>query len=328
MQVKDTSISCNCTHLTDFAVRFKSIIETNDRVFSNIANIFSLEGLKRSLSYFIFAGVLLITIISGSIYFHKMDLHASQAYSNFLRNLDIFPNLEEIHGPEFFIDSLFPYIEKTKPSSRNLSSRHTPSRNYLRPTSTAIFCNIIRTCFHRLPHQHQHLSVYFRFDPLLPRVIRFLFLITVASNTLFVTALLYGYSNITTSSDEKTKSITPIESVVLSLLTLSINIPIVQLFIRGLRWAGRAEFNWRYPYLAQELRIRQIFENEWARSSDNETLSRIRNKVMDVLGKSDLFQQHAPKPACFRHFPIKSFRGTVFFIVELIWIAWTFFYLP
>ena len=186
-------------------------------------------------------------------------------------------------------------------------------------------------CYIRLPLYHPQLSLIYRFDPLLPRVTRFFFLITTLCNTLFFIALLYGYSNITTTSQTKSQTPTPIESIVLSLITLVLNTPIIQGFHYLLRKVGRSEFSLRYPYLYRELQIRNLFERIWISSKDDDTLIDIRDQVLKNLGKIspfDSFKKKLDTSASFwLKLPIKSTLGVFLLVLQILWITWTFNYL-
>ena len=322
----NSTISCSCTHLTDFAVRFKSILDTNSRIFANAASVYSMESLRRAAAYYIFLGTLVGIVIISAIYLHKLDIAASFKYSDYLSQLQIFNHLKEIHGQDFFIDRLIPIKSSSAPTALAASPQTTA------PPPNTIIRRLCLTCLVRLPIYHPQLSLIFRFDPLLPRVTRFLFLITTLCNTLFFIAFLYGYSNLTTSSDAKAKEpLSPVESIVLSLLTLLLNTPIIQGFLFMLRAVGRSEFAWRYPYLFQELQIRKIFEQTWNAAKDEDTLADIKDNIIKNLGKISPFTEYYPKSETsaqrWLRLPIKSFMGFVFLTIQIICIAWTFNYL-
>jgi len=118
----------------------------------------------------------------------------------------------------------------------------------------------IRVWFERLVYQHSYLSVFFRFDPRLPRVFRATFIFVTIFHTLFITTLLYGFSHGTTSGTEALPEMSTAESVVLSIISSALNVVFIKIFFMLMNTAGSAEFKWRYPYLYEELLRRHKIE--------------------------------------------------------------------
>ena len=118
-------------------------------------------------------------------------------------------------------------------------------------------CTIISLWWKRLLYQHNYLSILFKYDPQSPRIFRIFFIFTVISHTLFMTAFLYGYSHgLSGEVDESS----PIISIVLSIITSIINVPFMNFIMKILQLSGKAEFEWRYPFIYREIKKMIIFE--------------------------------------------------------------------
>ncbi len=143
----------------------------------------------------------------------------------------------------------------------------------------------------RLLYQHSYISIFFKYDPRLPRGFRFLFVVVILFHTLFITTFFYGYT-------ASVSGITTSETIVLSLITSALNIP----FIKGMLWlmeqAGLAEYMARFPAYAHEYIRRRKFETALVsvRTAD---IERSMNKV----------KHGAPPSAAIQPSPLK--RGSV-----------------
>ena len=127
-------------------------------------------------------------------------------------------------------------------------------------------CNIINLWWKRLIYQHNYLSIFFKYDPQSPRIFRIFFIFTIISHTLFMTALLYGYSH---GLSGNTDINSPVESIILSLITSFINVPFMNFITKILQLSGKAEFEWRYPFIYREIKKMVIFEEVYYNNNKN-----------------------------------------------------------
>jgi len=138
--------------------------------------------------------------------------------------------------------------------------------------------NLISLWWKRLLYQHNYLSIFFKYDPQSPRIFRVFFLFTVISHTLFMTALLYGYSH---SLSGSTDSASPVESVVLSIITSLINVPFMNFITKILQLAGKSEFEWRYPFIYREIKKMIIFEEVYYKDDKKDTENEDSNNAVN-----------------------------------------------
>jgi hypothetical protein len=295
--IVNNNIICSCSHMTDFVARFDRILEMNQNIFKNAGSVYSLEGLEKYKNYYIFYGCYFIVMILIGSSLQQLDIKNSKQYLKALKdNIDILKFKKE--EEKFYIDKChinsedewdFTYyndylIRKTKlfneiHNSVDESIKNNPNYNEiiniildekLEETNNHIdnsdnnkrtFCqnvlNILNIWRKRLLYQHNYLSILFKYDPESPRIFRIFFIFTVISHTLFMTAFLYGYVHTTSGSVEDAS---PIESIVLSIITSLINVPFMNIIIKILILAGKSEFEWRYPFIYREIKKMVIFE--------------------------------------------------------------------
>ena len=139
---------------------------------------------------------------------------------------------------------------------------------------------LIKLWWKRLLYQHNYFSVFFKYDPQSPRIYRVFFIFTLISHTLFMSALLYGYLNNTNVNGSSVNPATPLETIVLSVLTSLINVPVLNFAMSALLQAGKSEFSWRYPFIYRELHKIVIFEEEYSKIKNNKLSNNsINNEV-------------------------------------------------
>jgi hypothetical protein len=139
---------------------------------------------------------------------------------------------------------------------------------------------LIKLWWKRLLYQHNYFSVFFKYDPQSPRIYRIFFIFTLISHTLFMSALLYGYMNNTSVNGSSVDPATPIETLVLSVITSLINVPVLNFAMSALLQAGKSEFTWRYPFIYRELQKIVIFEEEYSKiKNDKSSNTSINNEI-------------------------------------------------
>ena len=313
---------CECTHMTDFVVKFERIIEMNKNLFENAGNVYSLEGLEKYKNYYIFYGCYFFIMVVITYGLHKLDIkNSEQYYKSLIHNFDIIKFKKEI--PNFYIDKcylnkdndLWDYdeyheyqlkkykiINELKKSfnenlylndiitilvDEELDKHHNNLIEITTETDTeksklnkSIYNNIytiINLWWKRLLYHHNYLSIFFKYDPQSPRIFRIFFIFIIISHTLFMTALLYGYSHDMSGQLDKSSII---ESVVLSVITSLINVPFINFITKVIGTVGKEEFKWRYPFIYRELHKMIIFEEVYyqSKNKNNNTSIEINNK--------------------------------------------------
>jgi hypothetical protein len=266
-----SSITCACNHLTDFAARFSGIANENRKIFENAGAVFSADGLKRYASFYIFTGTffgVLLLLFSTLTYINNKDS------INYARILAKYPEVAQIKlfctdEDNFFLDRYYPKI-KTHPKKQKVNQQVDPYKGY---------SNIGRFFYiwlRRIYYQHSYFSVATHFDPRVSKQLRGLLMSIIVLNALFITCLLYGYSHA-----GSTEPMTITESLVLSVLTAIINIPVIQGFRFLIQSVGFIEYNWRYPFLNEELKRRHNFEKNISLISTEVLFSEIKRLIKE-----------------------------------------------
>jgi len=137
----------------------------------------------------------------------------------------------------------------------------------------------------RLLYQHNYLSIIFKYDPESPRIFRIFFIFTVISHTLFMTALLYGYVHDASGTKDNAN---PIEAIVLSIITSVINVPFLNLIVKILILAGKAEFEWRYPFIHREIKKMLIFEDVFYEKKKNDDKNKKKLDENDIENNKNM----------------------------------------
>jgi hypothetical protein len=254
-----TSISCNCTHLTDFAARFTAVVESNQDIFTITAkSVYSTAGLKIYMNFYIIFGLFgalgLSTFIAG-IYLDAQD--SKQYHRNILLN----PIIKKI-ATKYIVDVC--HINHVEPL--NIASKI----EYAPPSLFYIVLN-------RILLQHSQISAFIRYDPRLSRIFRFLLIFVGLFNSLFLTAFMYGFTYGSNKTAVTSMSIS--DSLILSSVTAVLNYPSLIILSRLINSAGLAEFAWRYPVILDELTRRHRFENEISMCNEDE---------LNLINKKDL----------------------------------------
>jgi len=242
-----TSIVCNCTHMTDFSSRFLAVYSDNKEIFDNAKLVYSDEGLQRFQQFYITFGSIGLVGIITFIFGVYLDIKSSKNYYEILLKDHIIKNLKETVG--CLIDKCYEY------EVSNIVKPQVESR-VRTPTGIQKFFMIWYT---RLFFQHSHLSAFFKFDPRLPRLFRLMTIFIAQFNSLFLSALLYGFKY---GSETNLPTISIIETIVLAIITAILNVPSLAILFKLMNTAGMAEFTWRYPILVDELKRRHEFEKE------------------------------------------------------------------
>ncbi len=269
------TLICECTHLTDFSARVSSVFETNANVFKSFGSIYTLETFLRLWSLYVFFVVWFLTAITSLIVLHYMDKKAAHKYLKHLLTCSEIREMQRFLPEDALLDRCQPPYKANPDEGWQAQTVHVlpkpPQGFWNRARFTA------RIWFERLVYQHSYLSVFFRFDPRLPRVFRATFIFVTIFHTLFITTLLYGFShgaasgsaginastNIASNGSNSTEALPEMstaESVVLSIISSALNVVFIKLFFTLMNTAGSAEFKWRYPYLYEELLRRHKIE--------------------------------------------------------------------
>jgi len=235
----NTTIHCECSHLTDFSVRIKSIANDNKNIFNNAKNVYSAEGLEKySQWYGIFGGIGLFTLILMYIG-HSCDRPITRNYiHSLLSNELILSTLEKVpFTPLYRYDSktMYKYIDQTP------KKEEPPGE-----TTLGLYTRIVL--------ENSRLQAFFRYDPRLGRMFRILTIFVLQFHSLFVTSFLYGFVH---------SNPTPMNAydiIFLSFLTSLFNIPCVIIIMNSLNIIGKGEFINKYPVLYEEYKRRIEFE--------------------------------------------------------------------
>jgi len=239
--VINSTINCQCTHLTDFTSRVNAIGESNAALFSNAANVYSASGLMKYAEWFgIFGGIAALTVLLG-ILSMRLDNVITKKYVKELCHDKVIERVFE-NAPNSAI-----YIFD-KASTRRCTKRK--QKTIKKEDETTI--NLCQ----RVLQQHNRLHFLFRYDPRLARIFRLLSLFVIQYHSLFITALLYGF---TYGGTGKTQ-MAWYEVLSLSLITSALNIPAIKLVVESLDTIGMKEYQYKFPLLCEEYQRRAEFE--------------------------------------------------------------------
>jgi hypothetical protein len=109
----------------------------------------------------------------------------------------------------------------------------------------------------RILQQHSRVQFLFRFDPRLSRVLRLSSLFTIQFHTLFISALLYGF---TYGKSGSSTTMEWYDILTLSIITSVCNIPVIRLVIESMNYVGMKEYEYKFPLLCEEYMRRSEFE--------------------------------------------------------------------
>jgi hypothetical protein len=235
-----TGVVCECTHLTDFSARLRAVEASNKAIFDNAGRVYSAAGLKEYAQWFgLFGGIAAVTLLIGAVVTY-VDLASTRRYiHSLLRNKYLLEFLDRRPSSPLYI-----YDHHSSHDRYHKQKKETP------PAKTISLSQ-------RLLQQHPSLQFIFRYDPRLSRLFRLLFLFIVQFHSLFITALLYGFTY--GVSGGKTTMTIP-ETILLSVMTMALTVPVVQVLLRGLNRVGTLEFQAQFPVLYEEYGRRANFE--------------------------------------------------------------------
>jgi hypothetical protein len=192
-----------------------------------------------------FGGIGLLTLLLGYIAV-VIDRRGTRAYVNeLLNNKSINPFLA--HNPDTPIFSYDGSSKYSKAAKNKTKEKHVQVKSLAADVKRMNFCS-------RLFLQHTRLQFIFKYDPRLSRVFRLLFLFTLQFHSLFVTALMYNF----------TYNGTPMQwydTILLSLITTGLNMPVVRIIITSMNKIGMLEFKAQFPLLYEEYMRRLDFES-------------------------------------------------------------------
>jgi len=240
IDAKNGSMTCLCDHLTDFSARVDAVLSENQAIFDNAANVYSLEGLVRFVQWYaIFGGIALVTFLLG-LFVVRVDQVAIGKYIKALCQNDVISEMLKTsdHTPVYVYDAFSTVSEVYKKKDKKKKN--------------AVELNIIQ----RILVQHSRLGFLFRFDPRLSRLFRLLSIFLLQFHSLFITALLYGF---TYGAGGKSEMMW-YDTILLALITTSLNIPVVKILISSMNTVGLEEFKVQFPILFAEYKRRMEFE--------------------------------------------------------------------
>jgi hypothetical protein len=232
----NNTITCTCTHLTDFSTRIKSVIQDNSNIFSGAASVYSLEGLIKYVTWYsVFgsiAGVTLILMYMG----HSCDRPVTKAYTESLLTNPIISNI----------------LQKVPITPLSRYDRSTVFREIGvdMPTTKE---SLLRILF-RVILDNSRLQAFFRYDPRLGRMFRILTLFVIQFHSLFVTAFLYGFAH------DDSLPAQWYDILFLAVITTLFNVPCVAIIMTTMNAIGKEEFIYKYPVLYEEYKRRVEFE--------------------------------------------------------------------
>jgi hypothetical protein len=359
VQTGPTTVECVCDHLTDFSSRLNAVAQTNQDLFQNAGNVYSTDGLAKYAQWYgIFGGIAAFTFLLGALVV-RLDRKATKKY---VKAICKDPTIQKIvsHHPTvplYAYDRNAIFTETTQ-NDQTLSIPDSTS-----VAAKTINTHPIRSLLERIFLQHSRLQIFFKFDPRLNRLYRLLFLFVIQFHSLFVTALLHGF----TYGDKKEMEIS--ESILLAILTSALNIPIVKLMFFSLNKVGILEFQNQFNFLHQEYNRRVAFETvalEYleAKEEDNKTNTTEEHMQLGtedaqgcldtmcmqlvckkrstappkktpnhVLKKQMIDIVHSPYtyiqtwPSFWSYFPCHTWQGAIFIFASFGWLGWCLNYL-
>ena len=224
--------------MTDFSVRLQGVATDTSKVFAIAGSVYSEKGLILYAKWYgIFGALALCSILLVSIA-TWLDFPIRKLYVDYI--------LKDKKCKLFLERSrLTPVYRFNRSSSLHLYTELPGTIKETKPT--------LNPC-RRMCMQHSYLQALMRFDPRLSRAFRTLFLIAMQLHSIFVTALLYGFSF------GSTKTLSASETILLSLITSLVTVPCIRLALYYLNRVGLEEFRYQFPMLYDEYMRRVEFE--------------------------------------------------------------------
>jgi hypothetical protein len=265
----DTMV-CECTHLTDFGGRIRAIAASNAALFRSFLSIYTLEALKSLWPFYAFFGVWAVTALITLIVLARLDRKAAAKYLARLYTCTEIQELMKAYPPDTHLDRCISSEEDAVFSAAGWPTDPPPAAPKP-PTGFARRAVFLAKLYaQRFFYQHSYLSVFFRYDPRLPRIFRAIFIFTSLFHTLFITTLLYGFTHGAPAAGEELPPMTAAETVVNTVATSALNVIFMRIFFTLMNSAGSAEFRWRYPILYEELLRRHKIEEALCNIDDAE----------------------------------------------------------
>ncbi len=278
VSVTPDTMTCECTHLTDFGGRIAAIFASNEALFRGFADIYSAETMRRLWKFYTFFGS---WALGGAVliaWLAYLDYRAAATYLRRLVTCEEIQELFKVYPADSVLDRLLPPPTDEEIIAASLDTRWPSAQPP--PEIPRGRCHrllfTLRIYWQRLVYQHSYFSVFFRFDPRLSRPFRALFILTSLMHTLFITALLYGYMHGPPAAGTAFEPATVAESVLLSVITSALNVVFVRVLFTFMNAAGTAEFRWRYPILYEELLRRHKIEEALCTLPTDEIVAEVR----------------------------------------------------
>ena len=266
-EIAGSDILCHCTHMTDFSVRMQNIASENVKVFAIASSVYSEEGLVLYAKWYgIFGALGIMTIFLFSIA-TWLDFPIRRLYVDWImKNKKFKPILERAPLTPVYRYNNYSSLQMYRP----LDSPSSVREDKLNP------CR--RMCV-----QHSYFQAILRYDPRLSRSFRTLFLILMQFNSLFATALLYGFSF------GSKKDLDASDTILLSLLTALVTVPCLRIGLYYLNTVGLKEFEYQFPMLYDEYMRRVDFEDIASAlyQQEKKEESTLSDDIMDMTQKEE-----------------------------------------
>ncbi len=240
--------SCQCTHLTEFALRFRAIADINAGIINSLSKLLTAAGLKAAAPIIGLLGALGLGLLASISLLVCLDRRAARHFSH------------KLDTSQYFMDLRSRLQLDRNQSWDSLSTSKGPfvvADTTERPETTTIpetWSQLVLTWLRRIPYFHPWLSIIVRYDPGLPRLFRAIFIVASFITTIAVSILFYGFKHAGTDTALELS-----ETIVLSLMTTAVSMPLTKIMIALMNAAGRYEFRARYGHLATEMIKRQNF---------------------------------------------------------------------
>ncbi len=264
---------CSCTHLTEFAARFKALADVQAGVGQGFVDLFTKTLSGKVIPILVFLIVMAGTTFLLIIFLNNLDKKAIGAYS---KMLELLPQLQEIRKAinlkgdyvwDRFLTKAFFSLPRGANVRKVLRERAMPRGSTIK--------KILEFWWRRLFHQHFYTSLLVRYDPATPRVLRALFAMTGFFTSVAIVIFFYGYTNGSVNS-QQLPEITIAETFVLSLMTSALTTPIITILRIFMTKAGEWEYNVRYPELMAEVSRRRMFERALAQLPNEDIIKQGR----------------------------------------------------
>ncbi len=265
----DTMV-CECTHLTDFGGRIRAIAASNAALFRSFLSIYTLDALKSLWPFYAFFGTWAIAALITLIVLARLDRKAAVKYLARLYTCTEIQELLKTYSDNVQLDRCISSDEDAVNTAADWPASAPPAPPKP-PTGFARRLVFLAKLYaQRFFYQHSYFSVFFRFDPRLPRIYRAIFIFTSLFHTLFITTLLYGFTHGAPADGEALPPMTVAETLVNTVATSALNVVFMRIFFTLMNSAGSAEFRWRYPILYEELLRRHKIEEALCNIDDAE----------------------------------------------------------